>query len=184
MATTYTSVLEWDDGQELRITRYDSWLGRRLVYFFSWDAMYATDDLNVSVGTLRPSAHRRHQAQRARFQRHQARAGFCHRQTHMVGVDAVPRQAAYLPGAHPGPQREQEHPRHRLRHRAARPASMPERAQHRPHIGQRYRPVAIMPSRRLWRARSTMCALITYPPSPARCSCRRCGRWHASASPR
>lgn len=76
MATTYTSVLEWDDGQELRITRYDSWLGRRLVYFFSWDAMYATDDLNVSVGTLRPSAHRRHQAQRARFQRHQARAGF------------------------------------------------------------------------------------------------------------
>lgn len=56
MATTYTSVLEWDDGQELRITRYDSWLGRRLVYFFSWDAMYATDDLNVSVGTLRPFA--------------------------------------------------------------------------------------------------------------------------------
>ena len=67
----------------------------------------------------------------------------------------------HISGAHPGPQREQEHPRHRLRHRAARPASMPERAQHRPHIGQRYRPVAIMPSRRLWRARSTMCALIT-----------------------
>ena len=36
MATTYTSVLEWDDGQELRITRYDSWLGRRLVYFFGY----------------------------------------------------------------------------------------------------------------------------------------------------
>ena len=60
-----------------------------------------------------PPAHRLDQAPRALFQRHQSRTGFCHRQTHMVGVDAVPRQSADFTGAHPRPQREQEHPRHR-----------------------------------------------------------------------